>query len=124
MRSPQTPLAPPPCMSPPPAPDINIPVDDEDMDVKVKNAHARLLLSQRIYHSLMILITVIAVVLAIYFGTKVFLKKDHISSSFVLPAAWAIYNSIGPIIYLLSVKIQKTKKLGLWIHILKFVSGP
>lgn len=116
-RSP-TPLTLPPA-TPPAASDLNIPADDDEVPEDVRRAHKRLLNSQRVYHGLMILLTVITVCLTIIYAAR----ADRINSSFVLPAAWAIYNSIGPIMYLLSIKIQQTKKLGLWLHILKFVSG-
>lgn len=79
-----------------------------------------------IYFSILFLLSLAAVAACVYKTIKPDDPKytpGRPHSRFVLPAAWAIYNAIGPMLFFASAMAKKTRSLGMAALILFYVSG-
>lgn len=70
-----------------------------------------------LYFSLLLLLSGATIVICV---SKT-VKDGRLHSRFLLPAAWAVYNAVGPMLFLCAACLKKSKSLELAMYILSMV---
>jgi hypothetical protein len=70
-----------------------------------------------LYFSLLLLMSLATIIICV---TKT-LQGGKLHSRFLLPAAWAIYNAVGPVLFFCAATLKKTKSLELAMYLLSMV---
>lgn len=50
------------------------------------------------------------------------IRERKMQSRFLLPAAWAVYNAVGPVLFFLSAGLRRSKSLEMGVELLRTVS--
>jgi hypothetical protein len=50
-------------------------------------------------------------------------RDGRIESRYLLPAAWALYNAVGPTLFLAAALVKRTRSLEMWVYALSTVGG-
>lgn len=74
---------------------------------------------QLLYFTLLLLLSLATIAICV---TKT-IKSGKFHSRFFLPAAWAAYNAVGPLLFFCAALMKKTKSLEMAMHSLCTVSG-
>jgi hypothetical protein len=70
-----------------------------------------------LYFSLLLLMSLATIIICV---TKT-VQGGKLHSRFLLPAAWAIYNAVGPVLFFCAATLKKTKSLELAMYLLSMV---
>jgi hypothetical protein len=72
-----------------------------------------------LYFSLLLLMSLATIIICV---TKS-VQGQKVHSRFLLPAAWALYNAVGPVLFFCAATLKKTKSLELAMYLLSMVRG-
>jgi hypothetical protein len=72
-----------------------------------------------LYFSLLLLLSLATIIISI---TQT-VREGKMHSRFLLPAAWAVYNAVGPVLFFCAATLKKTKSLELAMYLLSMVSA-
>lgn len=74
---------------------------------------------QLLYFALLLLLSFATIIICI---AKT-VQGGRLHSRFLLPAAWALYNAVGPVLFFCAATLKKSKSLELAMYLLSMVSA-
>lgn len=92
---------------------------DEPQSRNLVSEHVKDIGGQLVFFTLLALVSLTTIGACIVKLTQVPAGKEH--SIFVLPAAWAVYNLVGPLLFFCASMCKKTRSLEMCIYILSAV---